>query len=64
MADARKRDPWANQKDYRPFGEGLNQHPRRDKPLNAKQRKCLVCEKMFASTWEGNRICPPCAARV
>ncbi len=33
---------------------------------NPKKRKCLAadCGKMFNSTWEGNRICPKCAAKA
>lgn len=28
----------------------------------AEIRKCLSCEKDFASEWKGNRICPICKA--
>ncbi len=29
--------------------------------MEAKRRKCLACQNMFASEWCGNRVCKKCA---
>jgi len=34
--------------------------PAPDNPLNAAERTCLKCDRMFYSSWEGERICKRC----
>ncbi len=32
--------------------------------VETNPRKCMLCGKMFASTWIGNRRCAPCKAKA
>ena len=32
-------------------------------PPEEKQRACVRCRKMFASSWAGHRVCPECEER-
>ncbi len=34
--------------------------PKSDHSSTQKRRMCLMCCKLFISTWQGERICPDC----
>ncbi len=37
-----------------------NKKPESDRVYVSKERKCLMCSKLFVSAWPGERICKSC----
>lgn len=50
------------------FKEGVDRDYSRtgvhEKNVIEKQRECLTCERIFFSSWVGNRRCPKCSESV